>query len=263
VKPKVSGSVLFLVGMAALALALVVFRSASVEIAYPGERAKRTFCDRVWSRVTGFFRASKANAENVRLRREVASLAILRLDIERLESENDRLRKALDYSTRIGKKWVAAPVLSQGGAAAGVRRLLRSGRGTLDGVKVGAIVIAPEGLVGRVTAVTPHTAEICLVTDDLLKVACEIESANKLSPRGILCGGDDECLILRYLTNVTDVPPRSRVFTSGLGGVFPRGLEIGTLIDFRRDAQGLVYQGEVQPSVDYSALEDVFISCER
>jgi rod shape-determining protein MreC len=51
--------------------------------------------------------------------------------------------------------------------------------------------------------------------------------------------------------------------TSGLGGVFPKGLEIGTLLDVRRDEKGLAREGEVLPSVDFSMLEDVFIRREK
>ena len=54
---------------------------------------------------------------------------------------------------------------------------------------------------------------------------------------------------MKYLRDAEDVPPRSRVMTSGLGGVFPRGLEVGTYVS----------EGEVLPSVDFTTLEDVFI----
>jgi rod shape-determining protein MreC len=47
--------------------------------------------------------------------------------------------------------------------------------------------------------------------------------------------------------------------TSGLGGVFPKGLVVGTLLDVRKDDNGLACEGEVQPAVDFSTLEDVFI----
>ena len=68
---------------------------------------------------------------------------------------------------------------------------------------------------------------------------------------------------LKYLTNVEKAVPRARVVTSGLGGVFPKGLEIGTLLDVRTDERGLVREGEVLPSVDYLSLEDVFIRREE
>ena len=251
------------IGIATLAtigvLVLIAVRSVAVEATYPVERAKRTFAQKVWTRAVGFFKGAESRAENVRLRREVAALAMLRTDLDRLETENARLRRALEYRSHDPEVWLAAGVLSSDGAAASIRNTLRVDKGSLDGVSKGAVVAVPEGLVGRVTAVTPHTCEILLVTDRALKVACEMETGDSTHVRGILCGGSEDVLSLRHLTDAVEVPPRSRVLTSGLGGVFPKGIEVGTLLCIRKDAGGLACEGEVQPAVDYSSLEDVFI----
>lgn len=240
-------------------MVLVCFRSFAVEAAYPAERAKQAFARRVWTRITGFFDGAAARAENVRLRREVAALSMLRTDIDRLETENARLRQALEYQAKSPGRWLAAGVLSARGGAAAVHDTLRVDKGSLAGVCKGAVVMVPDGLVGRVTSVTPHTAEVTLVTDGSLKVACEVEVAGGVRPKGILCGGSDGTLSLRHLADMAEVPPRSRVLTSGLGGIFPKGIEVGTLLDIRKDSGGLACEGEVLPAVDYSTLEDVFI----
>ena len=247
---------------AAVTAVLVCWRSAAVEAVNPVERAKRTFSQRVWTRVTGFFQGSAAKAENVRLRREVASLALLRSDVERLEAENARLRSALGYIAKEPGRWLAAGVLSVGGGAAGAGDRIRVDKGSMAGVVDGAVVVVPEGLVGRITAVTPHTSEVTLVTDGSIKVACEVELGSG-ELRGILSGGGEELLSLRYLTGDAELPPRARVLTSGRGGVFPRGIEVGTLLGIRTDSAGLSREGEVLPSVDYSTLEDVFIRCAK
>jgi rod shape-determining protein MreC len=66
-------------------------------------------------------------------------------------------------------------------------------------------------------------------------------------------------LVLRHLSGAAEVPPRARVLTSGRGGVFPRGIEVGTLLGVHADAEGLAREGEVLPHVDFTTLEDVFI----
>ena len=258
-KARTTGTYLLLAIAAIGTIVLFACRGVCAEAVYPVENASRTFRARVWTRVVGLFRASAAQAENVRLRREVAALALARGDMERLEAENDRLRRALGYVERQRGDWVAAAVLSSGGAAAGSPNVIRVDKGSLSGVREGAVVAAAEGLVGRVAAVTPHTAEVALVTDRKVKVACEVEAGTGRRMCGILSGGSDELLVLRHLTGAEEVPPRARVFTSGRGGVFPKGLEVGTLLDVHADAEGLAREGEVQPHVDFSALEDVFI----
>ena len=261
-KTRQGGSYIAIVLAAAVAAVLVCWRSAAVEAVYPVERAKRSFTQRVWSRVTGFFRGAEARAENVRLRREVAALALLRSDVERLEAENARLRSALGYVSKDPGRWLAAGVLSVGGGAAGCGDRIRVDKGSIAGVADGAVVVVPEGLVGRVTSVTPHTSEVTLVTDGSVKVACEVETGSG-ELRGVLSGGGEDMLVLRYLSGAVDAPPRARVLTSGRGGVFPRGIEVGTLLGVRRDGAGLAFEGEVLPSVYYSTLEDVFIRCAK
>ena len=258
-KARTTGTYAILMLAAALTLVLAASRSACREAVYPVERAKRLFATHVVSRAAGMFRGAAAAAENVRLRREVASLSVLRGDVERLEAENDRLRRALGYAERCHGEWLAAGVLSAGGAAAGAPNVFRVDKGALAGVREGAVVVAPEGLVGRVTAVSPHTADVTRITDRSVKVSCMVESGASGNAVGILAGGSDDLLVLRHLTGEADPPPRSRVVTSGLGGVFPKGIEVGVLLGIRTDADGLSREGDVQPSVDFPELEDVFI----
>lgn len=261
-RSRKSGS-LAIFALAAIGTAVLTgSRVVAAEAIYPVEHASKCFSQNVWSRITGFFHASAANAENVKLRREVASLEMLRGDVERLETENARLRRALDYTAKAPEVWIAAGVLTRDGGSVSVRKAIRVDKGSLAGVKEGAIVMVPEGLVGRVVEVTPHTSEVLLVTDPSLKVACEVSTARgRMS--GVLAGGDDDVLRLRYLTGVGEAPARSMVLTSGRGGVFPRGIEIGTLLGIREGSEGLSREGEVRPRVEYSALEDVFIRREK
>ena len=252
------GSYLAIACAAAVVVVLVVWRPAAVEAVYPIERAGQAISRSVWPRIAGFFRGSAARAENVRLKREVASLAVLRGDIERLEAENVRLRRALGYSDKAAGEWLAAEVLSSGGGAACAGDRIRVGKGLLAGVERGAVVVVPEGLVGRVASVTPHTAEVALVTDASVKAACEVEVQSGAPLRGILTGGGD-FLVLSHLSGKADPPPRARVITSGGGGVFPRGIEVGSLLCVRQEDGSLSRTGEVLPSVDFTTLEDVFI----
>ena len=253
-KSKATGSVIVGVIAAVGALVLAVCPAVAVEAAYPVGHAKRAFVTRVWLRVKGLFNASAAAAENVRLKREVAALALLRGDVERLEAENARLRRGLSLAAKAPEAWLAA----------GVREFLRVDRGALAGVKKGAVVAVPEGLVGRVVSVTAHTAEVAPLTDPAVKVHVRVEGEGRV--RGVLSGGTDDALVLRSLqgdlSGASSPVARARVLTSGLGGVFPPGLEIGTWIQFHTNANSVV-TGEVLPAVEFSTLEEVFIRREK
>ena len=183
--------------------------------------------------------------------------------MSRVWSGERAAQASADYVARKPEQWFAAGVLSHGGGAATVRDLIRVDKGSLAGVKVGAVVAVPEGLVGRVSSVTPHTSEVTLLTDPSVKVACVIETGGADKALGIVSGGGEDQLVIRHLRGAAEVPLRSRVLTSGRGGVYPPGLAVGTLLDVRRDARGFASEGEVLPQVDCSTLEDVFIRNER
>ena len=136
-------------------------------------------------------------------------------------------------------------------------------------------VVVPDGVVGRVTEVSPHTCEVMLVTDPNSRVACELETPGEGIGvvRGILYGGGAvpaaqpqltllyvvEPLRLRYLAREFEPAPRTRVVTSGLGQTFPRGLTVGYLLESRLEPNGLSRVAQVMPSVDLAALDEVFV----
>ena len=232
---------LAVIAVAMVAVLLVAFfRATPVELAYPVEQAKVTWARRLAARWTGLWHGVDASVENARLRRD------------------------LRFTEREPNRWECAEVLSEGGGAAGARRSIRLNKGSLAGIREGAVVAVPEGLVGQVVAVTPHTSEVLLVTDPSLQVACTVEGSERI--RGILSGGTDDVLLMRHLKAGAEIAPESRFLTSGLGGVFPAGIPVGTFISegngrdaAGRHAGGLEREGKVRPAVDFTLLEDVFI----
>ena len=212
-------------------------------------------------RIRFFARRVVQGPENARLRREIAALSMLREDCSRLRAENAALREALGYTARLPGVWTAAEVLSSGGGAAATRDVIRVGKGSLSGIREGAAVAVPKGLVGKVVSVSPHTSEVLLLTDPSIRVSCRIATEKTTSAHGILMGADSDRMLLGHLNGAEHVLPHAKVVTSGLGGVFPGGIEIGTLLFVTNGVRGV--EGEVLPSVDFETLEDVFIRCDR
>ena len=232
------------------ALVLIGFFPSLVgEAVYPVERLKSL----VWGCVR--------DSEVARLRREVARHSMVQEECRRLRRENAALRKSLDYKARSAGEWEPAEVLSSGGGAAATRDVIRVGKGSLAGVREGAAVAVPEGLVGKVVSVSPHTSEVLLLTDPSIRVSCRIETAEGAPAHGILRGADSDRMLLGHLSGAAALRPHAKVVTSGLGGVFPKGIEIGTLLLVTNGVRGV--EGEVLPGVDIATLEDVFIRCDR
>ena len=216
----------------------------------------------------------------------------LAVENRRLKEENAALRMELTGRIAAGTaalppgdtartatfnaNWISAPVLSRNGSV-GVSGIMRLGKGSLAGVKAGAPVAVPEGLVGRVLSVTPHTCDVRLIIDPSMRVSCEIEPPDPSAGPiyGILYGGGAACvaaeadasilyvvnpLRMRHVQRRLDLPPRTKIITSGLGGIFPRGLVVGFLLDGQHvDETRLEREGDVIAAVDFPALENVFI----
>ena len=255
-----------------LGLGFVCGRGIVQEAVYPIENARAWFVRHPLAGIKAVFHPAETAQENRRLKLENSTLHLLENDLVRLRNENEHLRKMLEYqaSTAITNRWVCAPVLSRNGAG-GVKGLIRVGRGSLDGVRVDATVAVPAGLVGRVEQVSPHTADVRLITSPSVKVACTIVSADPAlgTVRGILEGGGEHLfysinpLRIRHL-KTGSLPPNAKIITNGLGGIFPPGLTVGYLIDgCNADETHLEHEGAVEPAVDFPALEDVFICREN
>ncbi|MGN0853223.1 MAG: rod shape-determining protein MreC [Kiritimatiellia bacterium] len=208
---------------------------------------------------------------------------MVRDDAMRIAEENTRLSRLLELETRAQfptSQWRCAAVLSHGGAT-GDRTRLRIKGGYLNGIATNAVVAVPEGLVGRVVDVTPRTAIVQLLTSPTLRIACEIETNDPDVGRlqGILNGGGVHIVTsetavpvlylvnpyrLRHIKRGFEIPPRAKVITSGLGGLYPRGLRIGSLIDeTREDETQLEREGDVEPAVDFTTLKEVFVRREN
>jgi rod shape-determining protein MreC len=117
-------------------------------------------------------------------------------------------------------------------------------------------VLAPDGLVGRVVEVTPTSARVQLLTDPVNAVGGLIQ---RTRVTGIVSGNLGAGTRIRYLPLMADVVVGDEVVTSGMGGVFPKGIPIGRITAVDRRSGALFQEATLQPSVDLSRLEEVLI----
>ena len=267
-------------GLLALSLALLIagWLCADVlhgarEVVYPFENAVAWAHRHVETPVSGLFLRADLAARNRELTEAVDRL---RLDVTRLEAvsaENRQLRAALNFPPPTNYRIITCPVLSHGGST-GWQRLVRVGKGTLAGLQNGDPVLVADGLVGRIESATPHTADVLLLCDPNSHVACELDPPPAGIPavRGVLCGGGGHAagegdlqllysidpLQLRFLKRDAEIAPQTRVVTSGLGGIFPRGLKVGYILETTVDHAGLYREASVMPAADLGNLQTVF-----
>ncbi|HEX8295580.1 MAG TPA: rod shape-determining protein MreC [Chthoniobacteraceae bacterium] len=174
-----------------------------------------------------------------------------------LEAENNRLRKALGYNERAVFKLVPARIIAREDAT--WYNSVTIDRGSAEGLKDDMPVLTEEGLVGKTSVVTEHSAKVLLLADETCRVSAKIEGSPE---KGIVKGerttsGSMPQLSLNFLTKQANLQPGQKVFTSGLGGVFPGDVLIGAVREFKkRELDGYA---TIVPAVDLTTIEDVFV----
>jgi len=192
--------------------------------------------------------------EKLRLEEEVAAL---REQVRRLEEaglENARLRRLLDLPAALGLDLVTAQVIAKD--TTNWFKTVMINKGSEAGLQRGLPVIAPEGLVGRVVEVIPGSAKVQLLTDPVSSVGALLKEQRVT---GLVTGDRGQTAIVKYLPLLAEVRVGDVVLTSGMGGVFPKGIMIGTVTAIHRKSGALFQEASVQPSVDFGRLEEVLV----
>lgn len=207
----------------------------------------------------GYVALRGVRQENETLRDRASALEVELERQRRLAEEAIRLRELLDLQAVLPYSTVAAEVLSRD-----VTPWFRSvtiGKGSADGVGLNAAVVAPSGVVGRVIDVGPRAARVQLLLDREAGVGALLE---KTRVNGVCAGqvgfadqGQSD-LVMRYVPALAEVEPGERVLTSGLDGIYPKGLVIGRVRSVGPPS-GLFREVIVTPTARFDQLEQVLV----
>jgi rod shape-determining protein MreC len=193
-------------------------------------------------------------SENALLRNELAKVKSDQARLAELEVENKHLGELLALRDALGTNAVAANVI--GSDANGIQRTLVLASGSSNGLSPGMAVLANEGVVGKIIAVSPNASRVLMI-DDHNSALDGFDQRTRA--RGIVAGLVDDGVIMKYADRSQDIRTGDSIVTSGLDGIFPRGLLVGTIKSVRRDGAGLFLGVKITPAVDFRQLEQVLI----
>lgn len=207
------------------------------------------------------FSANDLSKENLELKEQVAELQSELRQYETVKSENERLRALLNVKDMVGKEveLVTAQVIGKTPGTWFTQFTVNVG--AMDGVEKDMIVMSAQGLLGKVVWTSDTYSRIITLMDTTSGVPAVIErtrddgvvkvNANASSEEGGL-------LTMRYLSTDSDVVPGDKVVTSGVGGLFPKGLYIGLVTEVISQ-EGSDKTVVVQSNVDFEHVEEVSI----
>lgn len=193
-------------------------------------------------------------SENERLRKRVQNLEVERQKLLEAEATNRRLKQLLDFRASLPSGAITASIIANSASSWFHSCLLD--KGSADGVRKGMAVVTPLGVVGKVVSVTGRTAKVLLLTDSNSGIDVMVQRTRS---RGILSGSLENVTVLKYVKRSEDVQEGDRLITSGLDGVFPKGMLAGIVIKVRKQSLGLFQSVEVLPAVQSSRTEEVLV----
>jgi len=192
--------------------------------------------------------------ENTVLRRQFDELRGQVAALRGLKEENSRLHRLLEFKESGPLRLLPAEVIGRD-----TRQWYSSiviDKGTRLGVLPDMPVVAEGGVVGKVIESAPDVSTVLLIVDKRSRVGGVVERTRET---GVAGGSSFNTLRLEYLPRRSEAKPGDRVMTSGLGGVYPRGLVLGDVISVYDGESGLASCADISPSVDFSRLEAVFV----
>jgi len=209
---------------------------------------------------TGFTRdVAAVFHENQTLRSENQELRHVVFQLTEKAAENERLHAMLEFRSReVAFKMQAAKVIGRDPGI--LNHSILVNLGTRDGLRINMPVVTHQGLVGHVMAVFNGTAQVRLLTDMGSSAAAMVQRPQSRAV-GIVEGNPSQVSVLRMknLMRNGDVIKGDKIMTSGLGGIYPKGLLIGEVTDVVDDEGGLLKTAMIRPEMDFSRVEEVFV----
>ena len=196
--------------------------------------------------------------QNEMLRRENQQLKMIGTQANQLGQENTRLRRIVGWENRMPWRMKLARVVIRD--PANWWSTVQIDLGSQHGIKPNMPVLTVDGLVGRVSAAGMTRSQVVLIGDPNCRVSAWVENeARDVGVTGDASPLERDLVQLSYLARNAVVKPGQRVFTSNLGGTFPSGIPIGTVVDARQIDYGLSTEARVRLSADLGALEEVWV----
>jgi rod shape-determining protein MreC len=199
-----------------------------------------------------------AQSENDRLKQRVQQLEIEARETKELSTENKRLKDLLDLKESSSYNVLPAQIIGRDASVWFNTAIIN--RGSIDGVKLNMPIVVNGGLVGRVTAVSPLTAQIDLITHDKSGLGAIIGELGNSNALGVVRGtGKSELLEMKYVPGYIEVKKGDIVYTTGQDGIYPPGLKLGEVVEVRTGSATVPHQIKIRPSASISGIQEVAV----
>lgn len=196
--------------------------------------------------------------ENDELKKRVQELEVEVQNKENLASENERLKSLLNFKDEAKYPILTAKIIGRDPSNWFNDSVINAG--SYNGVKLNMPVVSGGGLVGRITAVSPLTSQVTLVTDEKFGAGAVVGEIGTSNALGVVNGMDDrELLEMRYVPGSVEVQVGQSVFTTGQDGLYPAGLKLGEIVEVHSGSATVSQTIYIKPSARISSMQEVAV----
>ncbi|MEY2192649.1 rod shape-determining protein MreC [Neobacillus sp. BF23-41] len=214
--------------------------------------------------VAGFFEnlqdLQNTYDENKELKSRIENLVNLEAQVQELKNDNEELRDILGEKKTL-RDFKPLPATVIGRNPDRWHEMIIIDKGKLNGIEKNMAVVTATGLIGKVKNVTQFSSTVQLLSamDPKNRISAVVQG--KKDVYGFVQGFDDKqkLLLIKAIPSGSKIEKGQTVITSGLGGVFPKGLMIGKVVDVKPDQYGLNQTALVKPGADFYDIENVIV----
>lgn len=204
-----------------------------------------------------YFYLVNLRQENKKLKRRIDALRMENSRYRENLATHRRLQELLHFEESLRRPTLAAQVI--GLDPTGWFKSVIIDKGKNDGLQVDMPVVNASGVVGKIVSISGDYAKVLLIIDQNSAVDA---LAQRSRDRGMARGLAHQLCALEYVLKSSDVRVGDSVVTSGLGGIFPKGLPVGRILRVKNLPGNLFKEIELRPTVDFSKLEEVLVILE-
>ena len=209
------------------------------------------FFKNIWGHY--FFLVSVAK-ENDNLKKAINQATDKNNKYREVEISNFRLRNLLNFRKTMTNQVLVAEVIGQDPSPWFKTIIIDKGKS--DGVEKGLPVVVPEGIAGQIIDVSRNYSKVLLIIDQNSAVDALVQ---RTRDRGLIKGQSDGRCLSKYVLRKHDVKVGDTVVSSGLDGVFPKGLRVGYVSEIVKRNSGIFQEVTVTPYIDFGKLEEVLV----
>lgn len=195
--------------------------------------------------------------ENEELKQKNSELETQLRELEIIKAENTQLQEYMNLAEKYSSyNTIPAYVINKD--VSNYSSTLVLNVGTNNGIRENMTVIADKGLVGHIISVTENTCKVQVIIDSASTVSCSISTTEE----SIICKGtleNNQILRASYIPTGAELIKGDSVYTSGIGGIYPKGIIIGTIQDIITTSNITDRYATVVPAVDFSTIDTVLI----